>query len=79
MDVSSLKIQMVQNILKINNEDDLNMLDEVISSYLQMNRKKMTYQELQNHINQSEADFENGQFKESDDLIKKYQKLSKDV
>jgi len=79
MDVSSLKIQMVQNILKINNEEDLNMLDEVISSYLQMNHKKMTYQELQNHIDQSEADFKNNQFKESDELLKKYQNQSKDV
>lgn len=79
MDIASLKLQLVQNILKIDNVDDLNSLDETISYYLNTEKKRLTYQELQDRIAKSKSDFENNQFKESDELIKKYQNLSKDV
>jgi hypothetical protein len=78
MDIASLKLQLVQNILKIDNIDDLNTLDETISYYLNTKEKRLTYQELQNRIAKSESDFENNQFKESDELIKKYKNLSMD-
>lgn len=73
MDIASLKLQLVQNILKIDNADDLNSLEEVVSYYLSTSPpKKITYKEFQKHIDMAESDFETGRVKESDELLEKY-------
>ncbi|SDK66026.1 hypothetical protein SAMN04488034_10113 [Salinimicrobium catena] len=77
MDLQKRKIEFVQEFLKLQSEEVITRLEELLrketNSLVQENSKPMTKEELNERIDISEADFQNNRFKRSSDLLKKYQ------
>ncbi|MEG9327007.1 hypothetical protein V6B16_03595 [Salinimicrobium catena] len=77
MDLQKRKIEFVQEFLKLQSEEVITRLEELLkketNSLVQESSKPMTKEELNERIDISEADFQNNRFKRSPDLLKKYQ------
>jgi len=77
MDLSSRKIEFIQEFLKVQSEEIISQLEKI----LRKERKEtdvrkfepMTQDELNKRIDQSELDFSNRRFKSSSELLSKYE------
>lgn len=78
MNLEARKIEFVQEFLQVQSEDLISRLEKLlrkenaISS--QNDFKPMTVEEFDKRIDQSESDFKNNRFKNSSELLAKYQK-----
>lgn len=75
MDLQSRKIEFVQKFLKIQNEELLSQLENLLkkeSSSKSLSIMPMSIDELNARIDQSEEDFKKGKFKSSTELLEKY-------
>ena len=77
MDLQRRKIKFVQEFLKLQSEEAICRLEKLLKkekrNLVNEEFKPMTKEELEERINQSEADFNNNRFKESSDLLSKYE------
>ncbi len=75
MNIETRKEEFVQEFLKLKNEEVVSkferMLKKVKKTYESCN-DAMTKEELNNRVRQSELDFENGNYKNSSELLEKY-------
>jgi DNA-directed RNA polymerase subunit F len=75
MDLQTRKIEFVQKFLKIQNEELLSQLENLLkkkSSSKSLSISPMSIDELNARIDQSEEDFKKGKFKSSTELLEKY-------
>jgi len=75
MDIQTRKIKFVQKFLKIKDEDMLLRFEELLKILQAENEKELepfTPEELNQRIDQSEQDFENGRYHTSSEMLKKY-------
>ena len=78
MNLEARKIEFVQEFLQVQSEELISRLEKLlrkenaISS--QNDFKPMTVEEFDKRIDQSESDFKNNRFKNSSELLAKYQK-----
>lgn len=73
MDIQARKIVFIQEFLKLQREDAISRLENFLRIEKESDIKPMTTQELNQRIDQSEADFENNRFKSNTELKSKYQ------
>ena len=73
MDIQARKIEIIQEFLKLQSEDAISRLENFLRIEKQSNIKSMSSEELNKRIDQSEANFENNQFKSNTELKAKYQ------
>ncbi len=77
MDLQSRKIEFVQEFLKLQSEDAISRLEKILRKEKNSSNERiiepMTIDELNNRIDKSESDFNNGRFKESSELLAKYE------
>ncbi len=78
MDIQSRKIEFVQAFLKLQSEEVIlqfeNLLKNksIIDVEQDLKLKPMSIKEFNNRIDQSENDFQNGNYKSTSELLKKY-------
>ena len=78
MDLKTRKIKFVQEFLKIQSEEVISQLENLLKStnkkdvYENDSIKTISIEEFNNRINKSESDFENGRYKTSSQLLEKY-------
>lgn len=76
MNLEARKIEFVQNFLKLQNEEVISRLEKILNkgkdNSNEQNFKPMTESELNQRIDQSESDFKNNRFKDSNDLLVKF-------
>lgn len=73
MDIQARKIVFIQEFLELQSEDAISRLENFLRIEKESDIKPMTTQELNQRIDQSEADFENNRFKSNAELKSKYQ------
>ena len=77
MDLSSRKIEFIQEFLKVQSEEIISQLEKILRKERKETDgrifKPMTQDELNKRIDQSELDFQNDRFKSSSDLLSKYE------
>lgn len=76
MDLQTRKLEFIKEFLKIQSEEVIERLEKLLkkeskSDYME-NDDSMTSEELNNRVAESEADFGNGRYKKSSDLLSKY-------
>lgn len=76
MDIHLKKLQLVQGIIKLQDEEAINELIKLVKKILSKNIEEdfrpMSIDELYERINNSEADFRDGNYTDIDTLISKY-------
>lgn len=76
MDIQTRKIQFVQSFLKLQSEEVILILEEILKKNqvdeMLEDFKPFSIEELNNRISQSESDFENGDYKTTSELLAKY-------
>ena len=75
MDIHIRKIQLVQHILALKDEQLLNRIEDFLHKHIPRNENAidpMTVEELNLRIDQSEKDFENGKYFNTEELLEKY-------
>ncbi len=75
MDIQTRKIKFVQKFLSIKDEDMLLRFEELLKIAQAENERKLepfTIEELNHRIDQSEKDFENGRYKTTSEMLKKF-------
>ena len=76
MDLQSRKIEFIQEFLKLESESAISRLEKLLrkenTATTSVESKSLSKEELNNRIEQSEADFKNNRFKTTDDLLSKY-------
>ena len=77
MDLQTRKIEFIQEFLKLKSEDAVSRLEQLLQKEknkdIEKSAKPMNKKELNKRIEFSEADFENGKFKNSSELLSKYE------
>lgn len=79
MDIQSRKIEFVQAFLKLQNEEVISQLENILrkKSTIEIDEdsdfKPMSIKEFNDRIDKSENDFKNGNYKSTSELLKKYQ------
>lgn len=77
MNIEARKIEFVQEFLKVQNEDVISRLEEILrkgdNTFDERILEPMTAEELNKRIDQSESDFRNNRFKTSSELLSKYE------
>jgi len=76
MDIQTRKIKFVQKFLSIKNEDMLLRFEELLKIAQAENKRELkpfTIEELNQRIDQSEKDFENGRYKTTSEILKKFE------
>ena len=77
MNIEARKIEFVQEFLKVQSEDVISRLEEILrkgdNTFDERILKPMTEEELNKRIDQSESDFSNNRFKSSSELLSKYE------
>ncbi|MUV05233.1 hypothetical protein GN157_16085 [Flavobacterium rakeshii] len=71
MDLQTRKIEFVQEFLKLQSEEVISMLENLLKQNTG-GTNKMTSAELNSRIDKSEEDFKNGRYKTSNELLSKY-------
>jgi len=75
MDIQTRKIKFVQKFLNIKDEDMLLRFEELLK-VVQVESKRdldpFTIEELNHRIDQSEKDFEDGRYKTTSEMLKKF-------
>jgi uncharacterized small protein (DUF1192 family) len=83
MDLETRKIEFVQAFLKLQSEELISQLENLLKKKTnyeigeEANFKPMTVNELNERIDQSENDFASGDFKSTSDLLKKYNSVAR--
>lgn len=72
MDLQTRKIEFVQEFLKLQSEEIISQLENLLRKKNNERIEPMTEAELNERIDQSEQDFKNGKFKTSAELLAKY-------
>lgn len=78
MDLETRKMEFVQEFLKIQSEEVISELENLIKNRNKEDVdpndpvKAISIEEFNNRINKSESDFENGRYKTSSQLLEKY-------
>ncbi|AKP49549.1 hypothetical protein [Cyclobacterium amurskyense] len=76
MDLEARKIEFVQEFLKLQSEEAISRLEEILRKERKFIEKRkfkpMTQDQLSKRIEQSESDFQNNRFKSSSELLAKY-------
>jgi len=75
MDIQTRKIKFVQKFLSIKDEDMLLRFEELLKIAQAENKRELkpfTIEELNQRIDQSEKDFENGLYKTTSEILKKF-------
>lgn len=77
MNLEARKIEFVQEFLKLQSEEVISRLEKILKKESDFSEVKkfepMTREELNKRIDQSEADFLNGRYKTSSELLAKYE------
>lgn len=77
MNLETRKIEFIKEFLKVQSEDVIARLEEIIRKEKLMldeeNIEPMTEEELNERIDQSESDFRNNRFKTSSELLSKFE------
>ncbi len=77
MNIETRKIEFIKEFLKVQSEDLIAKLEQVLRKEYTAEEEKeikpMSVEELNNRIDSSEEDFKNDRFKTSDEMLKKYQ------
>ncbi len=77
MNLEARKIEFIQDFLKIKNEEVISRLEKIMIEEKNVSNdqlfKPMTQEELDKRIDQSESDFLNKRFKNSTELLSKYE------
>lgn len=77
MDLQTRKIEFVQEFLKLQSEEAVSRLEQLLEeekgNKIGEADKPMTGEELNKRVAQSEADFEQNRFKKSSELMSKYE------
>ena len=75
MSLETRKIKFVQEFLEIQSEEAVSRLEKVLANETSDKRilTPMTQEDLQERIDQSEADFQNNRFKSSAELLAKFE------
>ncbi len=75
MDLSTRKIEFIQEFLELQNEEAVSRLEDLLKKEREKNHSQantpITKEELNKRIEQSEADFQNNRFKKSSELLSK--------
>lgn len=76
MDLQTRKIEFVQEFLKIQSEELISQLENLLKSKGNIDDNDffnpMSIEEFNKRINQSESDFKNGRYKTTSQLLEKY-------
>lgn len=78
MDLQTRKIEFVQEFLKIQSEEVISQLENLLKSRNKKNEDESDFlspfsiEELNNRIDQSEDDFKKGKYKTTSQLLEKY-------
>ena len=72
MDIQTRKIEFVQAFLKLQSEELISLFENILNSETKDDVKPMTIEEFNSRIDQSEKDFENGDYKTHEEVFKKY-------
>lgn len=76
MDLQTRKIEFVQEFLKIQSEELISQLENLLKNKDIVDDndffKPMSIEEFNNRIDQSESDFKNGRYKTTSQLLEKY-------
>ncbi|EOZ97754.1 hypothetical protein A33Q_1727 [Indibacter alkaliphilus LW1] len=76
MNLELRKIEFVQEFLKIQNEEIISRLEKMLrketETSLEDSFERMSIEDLNKRIDQSESDFENNRYKSSSELLAKY-------
>ena len=72
MDIQTRKIAFVQAFLKLESNELLSVLENILNSEAKIEFEPMTTSELNQRIDQSEKDFETGNFKSHREVFSKY-------
>ncbi len=76
MNLEARKIEFVQEFLKLQSEEAVSRLEKILKNEKKASDQPvfepMTQKELNERIDQSESDFRNNQFKNSTELLAKY-------
>jgi low affinity Fe/Cu permease len=77
MNLEARKIEFIQEFLKVQSEDVISRLEEILrkgdNTFDERIVEPMTEEELNKRIDQSESDFRNNRFKSSSELLSKYE------
>ena len=78
MNLEARKIEFVQEFLKLQSEEAVSRLEKLLKKQKKESDEQlfepMTYEELNQRIDQSESDFKNNRFKTSSELLAKYKR-----
>ena len=72
MDIQTRKIEFVQAFLKLQNEELVSLFENILHSETETDLKPMHINELSHRIDQSEKDFENGDYRSHEEVFAKY-------
>lgn len=76
MNLEARKIEFVQEFLKLQSEDIISQLEEILKKDKNTSHEQilepMSKEKLNNRIDQSESDFRNNRYKSSSELLAKY-------
>lgn len=76
MDLKTRKIEFVQEFLKLHDEEAVSRFEKLLEKEKEKNLSEdlvpMTEEELNDRIDQSEADFDNKRYKNSSDLLSRF-------
>jgi hypothetical protein len=72
MDIKVRKLEFIQEFLKLQSEDVILHLENLLKLEKEIAIEPMSKEELHNRIDKSEADFDNNRFKTNSELISKY-------
>jgi hypothetical protein len=72
MNLETRKIEFIQEFLKITNEEVVSQLENLLKGAPYAASQTFSKKEQVARIKQSEADFDNGRFKSSEELTEKY-------
>jgi len=76
MDLQTRKIELIKEFLKIQSEDVISRLENILKKESDTSEQgvfePMTQDELNKRIDTSESDFQNNRFKSSSELLAKY-------
>lgn len=77
MNLEARKIEFVQEFLKLQSEEAISRFEKILKNEKKESDEsvfeQMTHEELNKRIDQSESDFQNNRFKNSSELLTKYQ------
>lgn len=77
MNLEARKIEFIKEFLKLQSEEAVSRLEKILSKEKNVSEerifKPMTQNELNKRIDQSESDFQNNRFKNSSELLAKYE------